>query len=138
MKESEKKLNKHSSVYTPPNTNSLKLKTGGDNKYRGKKPPVCLIDYTKIKNKQKFDECVQLIKTLSEKDKREDCFRKLNQLRDKVPQMASLLWHSTGTIAILLQEIISIYPYLNNAKLTQQTIEKVRDVLGLFLQIALD
>lgn len=66
------------------------------------------------------------------KEKREEAFKKLNDRRGKEPNIASLLWHQTGCIAILLQEIISIYPYLTHMKLTQKISEKTCNVLGLF------
>lgn len=48
------------------------------------------------------------------KEKREEAYKKLNDRRDFEPNISVLLWHSTGSIAILLQEIISIYPCLAN------------------------
>jgi len=38
--------------------------------------------------------------------------------REVVPDLAPMLWHSFGTIAALLQEIISIYPAINPPNLT--------------------
>lgn len=72
------------------------------------------------------------------KDKREEAYKKLNDRRDIEPNIAILLWHTTGTIAILLQEIISIYQFLANQKLNQKISEKICNVLGLFQCIALD
>ena len=66
------------------------------------------------------------------KERREEAFKKLNDRRGIEPNIATLLWYSTGSMAILLQEIISIYPYLTNAKLTQKLSEKICNVLGLF------
>lgn len=36
------------------------------------------------------------------KEKREEAFKKINERRDIEPNIASLLWHTTGCIAILL------------------------------------
>ena len=38
--------------------------------------------------------------------------------REVVPDLAPLLWHSFGTIAALLQEIVMIYPVINPPNLT--------------------
>ena len=38
--------------------------------------------------------------------------------REVVPDLAPLLWHSFGTIAALLQEIIAVYPMINPPSLT--------------------
>ena len=38
--------------------------------------------------------------------------------REVVPDLAPMLWHSFGTIAAVLQEIISIYPAINPPNLT--------------------
>lgn len=61
---------------------------------------------------------LEYIKMFQVKEKREEAFKKINERRDIEPNIASLLWHTTGCIAILLQEIISVYPYLTNMKLT--------------------
>lgn len=37
--------------------------------------------------------------------------------REAVPDLAPILWHSFGTIACLLQEIVAIYPLLSPPKL---------------------
>jgi CCR4-NOT transcription complex subunit 9 len=44
--------------------------------------------------------------------KKEEAFKELNDKRELIPNLAPVLWHSIGTVAILLQEIISIYCYL--------------------------
>ena len=36
------------------------------------------------------------------KERREEAFKKLNDRRDKEPNIATLLWYSTGSMAILL------------------------------------
>lgn len=46
-------------------------------------------------------------------DKREAALLELSKKREAFPDLAPILWHSVGTIAALLQEIISIYPLLS-------------------------
>ena len=41
--------------------------------------------------------------------------------REYVSDLAPMLWHSFGTIAALLQEIVSIYPAINPPNLTVRT-----------------
>lgn len=38
--------------------------------------------------------------------------------REVVPDLAPMLWHSFGTIAALMQEIVNIYPAINPPVLT--------------------
>ena len=38
--------------------------------------------------------------------------------RETVQDLAPMLWHSFGTIAALLQEIVNIYPAINPPNLT--------------------
>lgn len=43
---------------------------------------------------------------------------RFSKKREVVPDLAPMLWHSFGTIAALLQEIVSIYPAINPPNLT--------------------
>lgn len=45
-------------------------------------------------------------------------FYLFSKKREVVPDLAPMLWHSFGTTAALLQEIINIYPAINPATLT--------------------
>ena len=38
--------------------------------------------------------------------------------REVVPDLAPMLWHSFGTVAALLQEIVNIYPAIHPPHLT--------------------
>ena len=38
--------------------------------------------------------------------------------REVVPDLAPMLWHSFGTVAALLQEIVHVYPAINPPHLT--------------------
>ena len=51
-------------------------------------------------------------------DSRQCYFDGCSKKREVVPDLAPMLWHSFGTIAALLQEIISIYPAINPPNLT--------------------
>ena len=80
---------------------------------------------------------IQLIAQLKDPSKKDEAFKDLNDKRDLTSDLAPVLWHSIGTVTILLQEIISIYPFLNPPTLSQSLSERTCSVLGLFQCIAL-
>ncbi|XP_069122351.1 LOW QUALITY PROTEIN: CCR4-NOT transcription complex subunit 9-like [Argopecten irradians] len=51
-------------------------------------------------------------------DTRENALQELSKKREVVPDLAPMLWHSFGTVAALLQEIVNIYPAINPPHLT--------------------
>ena len=53
------------------------------------------------------------IQELSSPDTRERVLIELSRKREVLPDLAPMLWHSFGTIAALLQEIVMIYPVIN-------------------------
>jgi CCR4-NOT transcription complex subunit 9 len=89
------------------------------------------------RNSPELEKICQYITYLRDPMKKYDYFKELNNQRDNVPQLAPILWFSTGTVAILLQEIINIYPNLSPPTLTQAHSERICNVLGLFQCIAL-
>lgn len=56
--------------------------------------------------------------------------------REVVPDLAPMLWHSFGTIAALLQEIVNIYPAINPATLTAHQSNRVCNALALLQCVA--
>ena len=58
------------------------------------------------------------IMELSSPATRETALLELSKKREVVPDLAPMLWHSFGTIAALLQEIINIYPAINPPNLS--------------------
>lgn len=61
------------------------------------------------------------------------CFSKK---REVVPELAPMLWHSFGTTAALLQEIVNIYPAINPASLTAHQSNRVCNALALLQCVA--
>lgn len=53
-----------------------------------------------------------------------------------MPDLAPMLWHSFGTIAALLQEIVNIYPAINPATLTAHQSNRVCNALALLQCVA--
>ncbi|CAD7929448.1 unnamed protein product [Amoebophrya sp. A120] len=58
------------------------------------------------------DSVYQFILDLRDHGKREAALFELSRRRETLFDLAPLLWHSFGTVAVLCQEIISVYPFL--------------------------
>jgi CCR4-NOT transcription complex subunit 9 len=56
--------------------------------------------------------------------------------RDVVPDLAPVLWHSFGTMAALVQEIMAIYPVLSPPALTATASNRVCNALALLQCVA--
>jgi CCR4-NOT transcription complex subunit 9 len=69
-------------------------------------------------------------------DTRESALLELSKRREGVPDLAPVLWHSYGTIAALLQEIISIYPMLSPPTLSPHASNRVCNALALLQCVA--
>lgn len=67
---------------------------------------------------------------------RENALLELSKKREDFPDLAPLLWHSFGTIAALLQEIISIYPALSPPTLSPTASNRVCNALALLQCVA--
>eukprot|EP00927_Polykrikos_kofoidii_P079433 TRINITY_DN76216_c0_g1_i1.p1 TRINITY_DN76216_c0_g1~~TRINITY_DN76216_c0_g1_i1.p1 ORF type:complete len:309 (+),score=33.10 TRINITY_DN76216_c0_g1_i1:131-1057(+) len=59
------------------------------------------------------DELFQLVQDLRILEKRGAALSELSKCRESVPDLAPILWHSFGTIAALIQEIVCVYPQLS-------------------------
>ena len=90
-----------------------------------------------LKNKlNEVDLIIKWIKELKEEEKREKSLSKLSEYYDKNRNLPIYLWYSQGTMAILLQEIISTYKYLSPCKLSQERAIKICNILKLLTSIA--
>lgn len=78
----------------------------------------------------------QWILELINPETRENALLELSKKREVVPDLAPMLWHSFGTIAALLQEIINIYPAINPATLTAHQSNRVCNALALLQCVA--
>uniref|UniRef100_A0A2K6RAV1 CCR4-NOT transcription complex subunit 9 n=1 Tax=Rhinopithecus roxellana TaxID=61622 RepID=A0A2K6RAV1_RHIRO len=67
---------------------------------------------------------------------REKIYQWINELSKSVPDLAPMQWHSFGTIAALLQEIVNIYPSLNPPTLTAHQSNRVSNALALLQCVA--
>ncbi|KAL4364453.1 hypothetical protein AHAS_Ahas07G0007600 [Arachis hypogaea] len=78
----------------------------------------------------------QLVLELSNPDLRENALLELSKKRELYQDLALLLWNSFGTIAALLQEIVSIYPVLSPPNLTPAQSNRVCNALALLQCVA--
>uniref|UniRef100_A0A336MA08 CCR4-NOT transcription complex subunit 9 n=1 Tax=Culicoides sonorensis TaxID=179676 RepID=A0A336MA08_CULSO len=83
-----------------------------------------------------LESVYQWINELSNPETRENALLLLSKKRESVPDLAPMLWHSFGTIAALLQEIINIYPSINPATLTAHQSNRVCNALALLQCVA--
>ena len=67
---------------------------------------------------------------------RESALLELSKKRETFLELAPVIWYSFGTVAILLQEIISIYPMLSPPTLSPQASNRVCNALALLQCVA--
>jgi len=78
----------------------------------------------------------QLVLELADPGTRENALLDLSKKREAFPELAPYLWHSFGTIAALLQEVVSIYPLLSPPALTAHASNRVCNALALLQCVA--
>ncbi|KHG04254.1 Cell differentiation RCD1 [Gossypium arboreum] len=85
---------------------------------------------------RKMATAEHLVLDLSNPDLRENALLELSKKRELFQDLAPLLWNSFGTIAALLQEIVSIYPVLSPPNLTPAQSNRVCNALALLQCVA--
>lgn len=78
----------------------------------------------------------QYVHQLSNPATRENALLELSKKRENFPELAPYLWYSFGTVAALLQEIVSIYPLLQPPSLTAHASNRVCNALALLQCVA--
>jgi hypothetical protein len=78
----------------------------------------------------------QLVLELADPATRENALLDLSKKREAFPELAPYLWHSFGTVAALLQEVVSIYPLLSPPALTAHASNRVCNALALLQCVA--
>mmetsp|Transcript_33589 Transcript_33589/g.48733 ORF Transcript_33589/g.48733 Transcript_33589/m.48733 type:complete len:344 (+) Transcript_33589:6-1037(+) len=81
-------------------------------------------------------ELHSLILQLTNSEQRETALLELSKKRESFVELAPVLWHSYGTIAALLQEIVSIYPLLSPPTLSPSASNRVCNALALLQCVA--
>ncbi|KAF7112250.1 hypothetical protein RHSIM_RhsimUnG0248500 [Rhododendron simsii] len=85
---------------------------------------------------RKMESAEQLVLDLSNPDLRENALLELSKKRELFQDLAPLMWNSFGTVAALLQEIVSIYPVLSPPNLTPAQSNRVCNALALLQCVA--
>lgn len=67
---------------------------------------------------------------------RENALLELSKRREQFPELAPFLWHSFGTVAALIQEVVSIYPVLSPPVLSAHASNRVCNALALLQCLA--
>lgn len=83
-----------------------------------------------------IEDLYPLVSQLTNPDLREHALLELSKKRESYPDLAIILWQSFGTIAALLQEIVSIYPMLSPPTLTPAASNRVCNALALLQCVA--
>ncbi|KAK1444734.1 Rcd1-like protein [Babesia gibsoni] len=78
----------------------------------------------------------QLIMDLAVQEKREYALTELSKQRDHYPDLPVLLWHTFGTVATLIYEIVSVYHYLYPVNISMADSTKASNSLTLLQCIA--
>ncbi|RLN54334.1 hypothetical protein BBJ28_00020103, partial [Nothophytophthora sp. Chile5] len=82
------------------------------------------------------EQLYPLVLELSAPEQRESALLELSKKREEFPELAPILWHSFGTVAALLQEIVAIYPLLSPPQLTAHASNRVCNALALLQCVA--
>jgi CCR4-NOT transcription complex subunit 9 len=77
-----------------------------------------------------------LVLDLTDMDLREGALSELSKRREAFSELAPILWHSYGSIAALLQEIIATYPMLSPPTLSSSASNRVCNSLALLQCVA--
>lgn len=85
---------------------------------------------------QADDAFFQIVCNLTKPQLKEEALIELRKKRESVPNLAPIIWYSTGIIASLLQEIVSIYPLLSPPKLETSDSNRVCNALALLQCVA--
>jgi len=99
-------------------------------------PEVELRDLSMVSEKERMANIYSLVMELTIPEKRETALLALSKLRETVLDLAPILWHSFGTIAALIQEIVAIYPLLSPPKLKAHASNRVCNALALLQCVA--
>ena len=93
----------------------------------------------KIKDKKELNEEEMIIKWINEiknENTRIKAIINLSKYSDNNNKLALYLWYSRGTMAVILQEIISVYQYLSTSKLTLEKANVIYCAISLLKCIA--
>lgn len=91
---------------------------------------------TQASRDRRLASAEQLVLDLCDPELRENALLDLSKKREIFQDLAPLLWNSYGTVAALLQEIVSIYPALSPPTLSPGASNRVCNALALLQCVA--
>lgn len=97
-------------------------------------PSINLSSASSASANQDMESIYKWVAALSNVETRENALLELCKKRESLLDIAPIVWHSYGTVAALLQEVCSIYPYINPPNLSAHQSNRVCNALAL-LQI---
>ena len=74
---------------------------------------TALAEWNKLDKAEQQKMIYQWILDLASPEEREGALQELSRRRESLLELGPVIWHSFGTIAILLQEIVAVYPAIN-------------------------
>ncbi|XP_015056234.1 CCR4-NOT transcription complex subunit 9-like [Solanum pennellii] len=89
-----------------------------------------------VNRDRQMQSAQQLVLDICNPNLRENALLELSKRREIFEDLAPVLWHSFGTIAVFIQEIISVYPVLSPPNLTPAQSNRVCNVLALLQCVA--
>ena len=89
-----------------------------------------------LAKEEEIKQIILWVEQIKDESTREKALEELSHKRESLSDLAIYIWYSTGTVSILLQEIINIYQLLAPPKLTIAKSNKACSVLALFQCIA--
>ncbi|KAI5950040.1 rcd1 [Candida margitis] len=89
-----------------------------------------------IGNALNDEQIYQWINELVTGNNREKALLELGKKREQYDDLALVLWNSFGVITVLLEEIISVYPFLDPPNLSASTSNRVCNALALLQCVA--
>ncbi|KAI5949539.1 rcd1 [Candida jiufengensis] len=101
-------------------------------------PPQSYQDQFKLSDSKALndEQIYQWIIELVSGTNREKALLELGKKREQYDDLALVLWNSFGVITVLLEEIISVYPYLEPPNLSASTSNRVCNALALLQCVA--
>ncbi len=91
----------------------------------------------KVTDKEEEEkQIIKWVEQIKDPSTREKALEELSHKRESLSDLALYIWYSTGTVAILLQEIINTYQLLAPPKLSVSKSNKACSVLALFQCVA--
>ncbi|XP_054260431.1 CCR4-NOT transcription complex subunit 9-like [Macrosteles quadrilineatus] len=84
----------------------------------------------------KRDQICLWVQQLSDPEMRSNSLLELNKRREVIPDLGVILWHSFGTVAAMMQEIVDVYQFFNPLTFTAHHSHRLCTILNLLKSVA--